>query len=141
VTDAFGLPKVILDWKASDEEIASIREFALRCDRALRAAGLAQLKIAEDLVNSQPRFMVELRDNYHQSGGARMGESNQDGVVDRDLRVFGTTNLYVAGAATFRTTSNANITFTALAFGTRLVDHLVSRPLARRSPLMKVGQE
>ncbi len=141
VTDRSGLPKVILDWKASGEEVASIREFALRCDRALRAAGLAQLKIAEDLMDSQPRFLAELRDNYHQSGGARMAESERDGVVDRDLRVFGTDNLYVAGAATFRTTSNANITFTALAFATRLADHLVSEPLARRSaPDIKMGQ-
>jgi len=53
-----------------------------------------------------------------------MGTSESDGVVDSDLRVFGTDNLYVAGASTFRTASNANTTFTALALGTRLVDHL-----------------
>lgn len=56
-----------------------------------------------------------------------MAESERDGVVDRNLRVFGTRNLYVAGAASFRTTSNANVTFTALAFVTRLVDHLTSQ--------------
>jgi hypothetical protein len=131
VTCASGLPKVILDWKAGDEELASIREFALRCDRALRAARLGQLDIAEDLTNLHPRFFAALRDNYHQTGGARMGESEADGVVDRDLRVFGTHNLYVAGAASFRTTGNANVTFTALAFVTRLIDHLTNKPVAR----------
>jgi len=126
VIDASGLPKVILDWNAGREELPSIREFTFRCDRALRAAGLAQLKITRDLTNLNPRFLVTLRDNYHQTGGARMAESARDGVVDRNLRVFGTKNLYVAGAATFRTTSNANVTFTALAFVTRLIDHVTS---------------
>jgi choline dehydrogenase-like flavoprotein len=128
VTDVSGLPKVILDWKPGSEELASIREFALRCDRALRAAGLAHLKIADDLTHAQPRFLEMLRDNYHQSGGARMGQSALDGVVDRNLCVFGTRNLYVAGAASFRTTGNANVTFTALAFVTRLIDHLTTMP-------------
>jgi len=40
------------------------------------------------------------------------------------LKVFGTSNLYVGGASTFRTVSNANTTFTALAFTTRLIYHL-----------------
>jgi len=133
VTDRFGLPKVILDWKAGRQELASIREFTLRCDRAMRAAGLAHLEIAEDLTNSQPRFLSNLHDIYHQTGGARIAGSKRDGVADRNLRVFGTTNLYVAGAATFRTTSNANVTFVALAFATRLVDHLTSQTPTQKS--------
>lgn len=125
-TDSSGLPKVILDWRLGSLELESIRNFALRCRGALEAAGLARLEVPDDLMNLEPRFLETLHDTYHQSGGARMGFSAQDGVVDRNLRVFGTDNLYVAGAAVFRTNSNANTTFTALAFVTRLVDHLVS---------------
>ena len=124
VKDAAGLPKVILDWKVGNAELASIREFTIHCDRALRAAGLASLHIAEGLMKLEPQFLTNLHDNNHHAGGTRMGESEKDGVVDKNLRVFGTTNLYVAGAAVFRTSSNANTTFTALAFTTRLVDHL-----------------
>lgn len=124
VTDAAGLPKVILDWKVDGEELISAREFAVRCDQALRTAGLARLQIMDGLMKLDPGFLATLRDNYHHVGGARMAETENDGVVDRNLRVFGTTNLYVAGAASFRTASNANTTFTALAFVTRLVDHL-----------------
>ena len=122
--DVYGLPRVVLEWKLGGEELASIREFAMRCDRAFRSAELAHLEIPRDLMNLEPAFLETLRDANHQSGGARMGVSDADGVVDRDLRVFGTTNLYVAGPATFRTTSNANTTFTALAFVTRLIDRL-----------------
>ncbi len=127
VTDASGLPKVVVDWRLGSEELTSIREFAMRCHRALNNAGLARLRILEDLEQMQPRFLESLHDNYHHVGGARMGETEADGVVDCNLCVFGTTNLYVAGAAAFRTTSNANTTFNALALATRLVEHLVSR--------------
>ena len=126
VKDTAGLPKVILDWKVGNEELASIREFTLRCDRVMRATGLARLNISEGLMKRDPQFISTLRDNYHHTGGARLAESEQDGVVDRNLQVFGTANLYVAGAASFRTTSNANTTFTALTFVTRLVDHLTT---------------
>jgi len=125
--DKFGMPKVVLDWKVGSEEFESIREFTVRCDRALRASGLARLKIAKGLTNMEPEYLAKLHDNSHQTGGARIGQSEKDGVVNRDLLVFGTTNLFVAGAASFRTSSNANITFTALAFVTRLVDHLTRR--------------
>jgi choline dehydrogenase-like flavoprotein len=126
IKDAAGLPKVILDWKVGSEELASIRDFTHRCDQALRESGLASLQMVEDLQKLEPKFLTTLRDNYHHAGGARMAETAEDGVVDRDLRVFDTTNLYVAGAATFRTTSNANTTFTALALVTRLIEHLTS---------------
>ena len=123
--DASGLPKVILDWKVGSEELPSIREFSMLSDQALHGVGMARLHLDKKLENLEPGFLDMLRDNYHHVGGARMGESEEDGVVDKNLRVFGTKNLYVAGAATFRTASNANTTFTALAFVTRLVDYIL----------------
>lgn len=122
--DALGLPATILDWQLRGDELPSILQFAIRADRALRAAGLAELDIDPDLRELKPSFLNTMKDVYHQSGGAVMGESERDGVVDQDLRVFGTRNLSVAGSAVFRTTSNANTTFNALALASRLADHL-----------------
>ena len=127
--DVYGLPRVVLDWKLSGDEQQSFLEFARRADVALRGEGLASLKIDEDLQAMNPRFLATLRDTNHQAGGTVMGWSERDGVVDRNLRVFGTTNLYVAGASTFRTVSSANVTFTAIAFTTRLVSHLCGEHL------------
>ena len=124
VTDANGMPRIILDWRLGGNEQASIAEFARRADAALQRAGLATLEIDPSLKTMDPNFMVNVKDTYHQAGGTVMGASEQDGVVDRNLNVFGTANLYVGGASTFRTVSNANTTFTALAFTTRLVEHL-----------------
>ncbi len=122
--DAYGLPQVIIDWQLTGEELPTILDLAQRCGRALEAAGLATLAIEPDLLALKPSFLDTLHDTYHAAGGAIMGVDDAHGVVDRDLRVFGTTNLYLASAATFPTSSSANVTFTALALATRLADHL-----------------
>ena len=55
-----------------------------------------------------------------------MSRSPEDGVVDAELKVHGTKNLYALGAAVFPTGSFANPTWTAMAFAHRLKDHLQS---------------
>ena len=122
--DENGLPRVVLDWKYFEQDLQIIKKFVIRADHALQKAGLASLKINDNLYNNKQSFMESLHDTYHQSGGALMGKSDQDGVVNRNLKVFGTKNLYIAGSSTFRTGSGANSVFTALAFATRLVEHL-----------------
>lgn len=124
VTDRYGLPRVILDWRLRGDELESLRSFAVQVREALRAAGVGELEIDERLLAQNPDYMSALGDVYHQSGGANMAFSEQQGVVDRNLCVFGTSNLYVGGPCVFPTTSNANVTFTALALITRLVDYL-----------------
>jgi choline dehydrogenase-like flavoprotein len=122
--DSFGLPKVRLDWRIGSEEFQSIREFSLRVRNALRKAGLAEVKFLPGLEEGSQDFINQLRDHNHHAGGTCMGWSAKDGVVDKDLRVFGTENVYVLGASVFRTTSNANTTFLALCFATRMAQLL-----------------
>lgn len=143
VTDEYGLPRVTLDWRLGGDELASLREFAVEIRDALAAANIGELKIDEGLLATDPNFLAKLGDTYHQAGGTNMAASEQDGVVDSNLRVFRTENLYVAGAGVFPTTSNANTTFTALAFTTRLVDHItgVSSLGASGSEVLGVAAE
>ena len=58
-------------------------------------------------------------------GGARMANSSVEGVVDRDLRVYGTENLWIAGAAVFPSGGFANPTLLAMALTHRLSESLV----------------
>jgi choline dehydrogenase-like flavoprotein len=140
-TDAYGLPRVVLDWRLGGDELESLRAFATQIRDALQAAGIGTLTIDDDLLAADPSFLAKLGDTYHQAGGTNMAESERDGVVDRNLRVFGTENLYVAGAGVFPTTSNANTTFTALAFTTRLVDHLTGVEPAEAGGLSLASQQ
>jgi choline dehydrogenase-like flavoprotein len=57
-------------------------------------------------------------------GTTRMSDDPRDGVVDRDCRVHGVENLYIAGSATFTTGGYANPTLTNLALSIRVADRV-----------------
>jgi choline dehydrogenase-like flavoprotein len=69
---------------------------------------------------------------YHHAGGMCMSAQPNLGVVDPDCRVWGTSNVYVAGASVFPSSGHANTTFTALALAARLASTIQSHndPLA-----------
>jgi len=120
--DASGLPAVVLNWQLSGDELSSFRDFALKVKQGLQDAGLGELKIDENLLALKSEYMDTLGDTYHQAGGTVMADSPESGVVDKNLKVFGTENLYIGGAGTFPSTSNANVTFTAIVFAERWVN-------------------
>ena len=123
--DRFGMPLATLDWRIGGQpEVRAMAAFMRRIGDSLQAAGLARVEINTLLADEDARVLDHATDTYHQCGGARMGHDPLDGVVDSGLRVFGTRNLYVAGAAVFRTSSYANPTFTAMALTARLADQL-----------------
>lgn len=117
-----------LDWRVDGAEIETMARFAASLGRSLEAAGIARLRIDPRLAARDPGFTSELRDSNHQMGMARMGRSAQDGVVDADLKLFGTDNLYVAGAAVYPSAGFPNPTLTAIALALRLGETLIGRP-------------
>jgi hypothetical protein len=119
-----GLIPVSVDWKCDGRELEAIHTLAVESDSYLRSRGLAQLTIDPALQNRDMSFIDTLGDTYHQCGGMRMSASAATGVVDGDCRVWGTSNVWVAGAAIFPSSSHANCTLTALAIATRLLPRL-----------------
>jgi choline dehydrogenase-like flavoprotein len=68
-------------------------------------------------------------DGLHQVGTTRIAETAEDGVVDKNLKVWGTTNLYVCSSSVFPTSGQANPTFFLGVFAVRLAHHLSSEAL------------
>ncbi len=124
VLDPLGMRRLRVHWHIDGREIRSIKFFALRIQEALAARGLATVEIDPALLDEDPKFVKRMHDAVHQMGTARMANHPDDGVVDSNLKVFGTDNLYLAGAAVFPSTGFANPTFTAIALALRLADHL-----------------
>jgi len=62
--------------------------------------------------------------SHHHLGSCRMGEDPRSSVVDGDLRVHGSANLYVAGSASYVTGGAAHPTLLIVALAHRLADHL-----------------
>lgn len=120
--DAYGVPLSRIDWKVGQIESRSVRALArLFCSEAARV-GLPAPDL-EDWVldDSAP---IPLPDVAHPMGTTRMSDHPTVGVVDRDCRVHGMSNLFVAGTSIFTTSGHANPTQTALALAIRLADHL-----------------
>jgi hypothetical protein len=124
-TDMLGMPVIKLDWQIDGREIETIAYFAERLKSAFEASKLAKLSLDPKLIARDRTSFQTMEDSNHHMGMVRLGTSVADGVVDRDLRVFGTDNLYAAGAAVFPTTGFANPTLTAIALGLRLAEHIV----------------
>jgi choline dehydrogenase-like flavoprotein len=114
--DFLGDPEVFVDWKMSDIDTKTAT-FALDLvEKELMALGLA-----DSLVNKHPR---PTGSGDHHMGATRMSDNPNRGVVDRDLRMHGYSNLYVASSSVFPTGGVANPTLTIIALAARLAEHL-----------------
>ncbi len=128
--DALDMPLVDLNWQVDGSELETIAYFSEQVRDTLKKAGIADLKLEEALVARDPAFLATACDTFHQMGGARMGLDAKSGVVDGNLRVHGSSNLYVAGAAVMPSTGFPNVTLTSIALGLRLCDHLAEEKVA-----------
>ena len=98
--------------------------------RGLEEAGLARDSVDQRLAARDPSVITEVDDAaIHHMGMCRMAASCDDGVVDENCTVFGSPNLSVASAATFRAPAFPNPTHTAMALGLPIADrHIRDRP-------------
>jgi choline dehydrogenase-like flavoprotein len=62
----------------------------------------------------------------HPSGSTRMSARPEDGVVDSNLRVFGTKSVYVLGSSVFPTVGYSNPTLTIVSLALRLANHFIN---------------
>jgi choline dehydrogenase-like flavoprotein len=134
--DELGQPRIRLDWCISDDDRVTMREAALEFGRYLIHAEIGRLNVNPVVLSSAHPLQGWTALGPapgaagHQMGGARMSSGAEDGVVDRDCRVWGLNNLYVAGSAVFRTCGHATPTLTITQLALRLADTL-NRTLAR----------
>jgi choline dehydrogenase-like flavoprotein len=128
--DAFGLPRLSVNFRYSMADAEAILRGHECFATWLSRTGLGSLYWFVRPEDRIAHILNESRDGRHQIGTTRMGETPKTGVVDRDCRVFGMKNLFIAGTSTFTTSSQANPTLTAVALGLRLAQELThSHPL------------
>lgn len=119
--DRLGLPQVKLDWQFDELDFHTFRVGQKQFAKALEESGLGRVEL--EITGDNARW-DRVDGGAHHIGTTRMAEREDDGVVDADLLVFGTRNLYVAGSSVFRTSGIANPTLTIVATALRLADHL-----------------
>lgn len=118
--DAYRLPVAALHWRLSGQDLDGLRRTQVLLGEALAGAGHEHV----GSLLERRSLLPGLIGGCHHMGTTRMHDSPRQGVVDRNSRVHGVSNLYVAGSSVFPTVGYANPTLTLLALTLRLADHL-----------------
>ena len=124
--DATGMRRLKIDLQFTPTDAEAIARSHEVLGSALQRAGLGEILLDISRNAVADAVMRSATDGFHQIGLTRMARHPADGVVDANSKVFGLDNLYIASSSVFRTAGQANPTFSAVALGLRLADHLVS---------------
>ena len=126
--DAFGMPRLAVDLRFSEADARSVVHAHDIIDMGLRASYKGRLEYLYPKSERGIRVIDQATDGLHQIGTTRMGTDAKKSIVDRDCRVHGISNLYVASSSVFPTASQASPTLLAAALALRLAHHLGSNP-------------
>lgn len=126
-TDQFGLPRLVLDWRVTDLDRRTIIGLTTELGKDLAQADLGRIRIFEDVLAEEAGLGL----HSHQMGTTRMSVDAKTGVVDRDCKMHGLDNLFVAGASVFSTGGGSNPTMTVVSLALRLGAHLTENVLSK----------
>ncbi len=121
--DALGMRKARVIWTLSAEDKKTIRRVALAMAQNFAAAGLGFVKLHPSMTDDSKDIPVS--PHAHHMGTTRMAKTAEWGAVDANCRMFGVSNLYVAGSSVFPTGGGGNPTMPLIQLALRLADHLV----------------
>ena len=125
--DALGHQVCEIDWAFRDDDIMELGRLYKNFEKFWRESSFSLLG---DLVwTTDPHKMLQTSEGavegiYHPSGTTRMAKSPKDGVVDKNLQVFGVTNLYLGSTSVFPSGGSSNPTMTLILLILRLADHV-----------------
>jgi choline dehydrogenase-like flavoprotein len=115
---------LVINYQITDDDIQSVIQLHEKLDEHLRLSNCGELEYWYEKDGLVDAIRQMSRDGIHQSGTTRIANSPEDGVVDTNLRVFGTDNLYVCSCSVLPTSSQANPTFFTGVLAVKLAHHL-----------------
>ena len=113
--DEFGDPLPMLWYKPSDFDKRTYQH---------AAENLKQFLARSKSLQASQNMKVYIG-RHHLMGTTKMAENDKEGVVDENLKVFGSSNMYVLGGSVFPSGGAANPTLTIVALAMRLAEHLI----------------
>jgi len=114
--DALGVPGAVLEWSWTAGEQQGLERLRQLLVETFSRSGIGRLRIVSGSLPDP--------NAHHHAGTTRMSAGPGEGVVDRECRVHGTENLFVAGGSVFPSAGFANPTLTIVALALRLAAHL-----------------
>ncbi|ESQ91573.1 GMC family oxidoreductase [Asticcacaulis sp. AC460] len=117
--DRYGVPLAVFNVTFHDNEYKMMADAKQEGIRMLTAAGLKNVK-------AEQREHVP-GDAIHEMGGARMGHSPQDSVVNKWSQAHDAPNLFITDGAQMASTSCVNPSITFMALTARAADYAVKQ--------------
>ena len=118
--------KLIIDGGSiSKLEKKTVLEALKGLGRALVIGRIGFLELSQKFLSG--KYLERQDPINHHIGTAKMGSTEEAGVVDKNLKIFDFENIYISSSAVFPTSSNVNPTFTIVALSLRLGAHLKKR--------------
>jgi choline dehydrogenase-like flavoprotein len=118
--DRLGRPLAAVQWKWDALSRRTVQRARDILSESIARAGLGVLEMSHE----DPPPLAHRDGINHHTGTTRMHNDPKQGVVDRNCRVHGISNLFIAGSSVFPTGGYANPTLTIVAMAIRLADHL-----------------
>jgi hypothetical protein len=120
VKDKWGYPISKVNWDIKEQDYINMTNWYLL---------IKDQCFCKDFYSISYEYKLdEWKDNLtsaaHHVGTARMADNESEGVVDKNLKVFGVDNLFVCDGSVFTTAGNVNSGLTISAFGCMLADYL-----------------
>lgn len=116
-----------IHYKLVDDDINSVIKIHEILDEYLQKLDCGRLIYWYPKEKLADMIRLNSKDGIHQSGTTRIADSPEKGVVDRDLKVWGTQNVYVCSSSVFPTSGQANPTFFLGTFAVRLAHYLTKQ--------------
>lgn len=121
-TDLLGLPQVVLDWRFNELDYHTYNIGNKYIKSYYENLGAKVISFKENIEK-----WSKVDGGAHHIGTTRMAESALNGVVDKNCKIFGVNNLYIAGSSVFPTSSFVNPTLTIVALAARLSEYLYDK--------------
>jgi choline dehydrogenase-like flavoprotein len=120
--DALGQRRLEIHYRVSDTDRDRIRRSMELIGAEFERLGLG----TADMADAERIQDMPFTDGTHQMGLLRMADSPRAGVVDRDCRVHGCANLFVAGSAVFPTAGAVGPTLAIVALAVRVAQRVAA---------------
>ena len=124
VMDPNGVPITNLHYKKSKQTLISAKTILEEFAEVCRKLDLGRIAINRNIYELEKYESLGV---YHHIGGTRIGDRTDNSVVDMNLKVHKTENLFVVGSSVFPTSGYTNPTFTIVQLSLRLGEHLYKK--------------
>lgn len=123
--DRLGQLKIKVLWELSKQDIHSIHHSLKIIAHILGKHRYGRIQLLDQNMEQWP----EVFSSHHHMGTTRMGSDPKTSVVDSNLKVHSTNNLFITGSSVFPTSGVAYPTLTITALSIRLAEYLKNKAI------------